>query len=74
VIQARQQARGAMLIRLGLRRILADGVDGVQLPVLGRLEFTAPRRVYGLIVAFNLTRGPGIAPGGDAEPRCRGFA
>ena len=32
---------------------------------------TAPRRVFGLIVAFNLTRGPGFAPGGDAEPRRR---
>ena len=36
-----------------------------------RRHLTAPRRVYGLIVAFNLTRGPGFPPGGDAEPRCQ---
>ena len=36
---------------------------------LVKAAHTAPRRFYGLIVAFNLTRGPGFPPGGDAEPR-----
>ena len=45
------------------------GAMGTATVELMQAAHTAPRRVYGLIVAFNLTRGPGFPPGGDAEPR-----
>src|SRR3990172_7735308 len=57
---------------LPLEALLAKGLrgGGHRNPyIFAGGTFAAPRRVSGLIVAFNLTRGPGFPPGGDAEPR-----
>ena len=38
MVEAREQSLGPVLVRLGLRRVLADGVERRDLAVLHRLE------------------------------------